>query len=189
MDSIPVGHTILAKSDQLNADDLISGPIVVQITKVTVNTSIEQPLSVGLVGRMPWKPCKTMRWVLVFAWGEDAATWAGRWLKLYREDAVRFGGEEVGGIRIAAMSDTKAINVSLAVSKGKKAKYRIETLTPPKKPLEDRRKAMVDALLGMVTMEAILDKAKVSTVEEIGEDLLPALAEWGRALKQVKATP
>jgi len=192
VESIPVGHTILAKSDQLNADDLISGPIIVQITKVTVNSSPDQPLSIGLVGRMPWKPCKTMRRVLVFAWGEDAGLWAGRHLKLYREDSVRFGGEDVGGIRISAMSDTKPISVSLAVSKGKKAKYKIETLViqkpePIKKTLSERRKIMIDALLKLVDMPAILAHAKVAVEDDIGEDALSVLAEWGRELKTRQA--
>ena len=43
--------------------------------------------------------------VMVSAGGNDGETYVGKRLTLYREPTVRFGGQEVGGIRIEAMSD------------------------------------------------------------------------------------
>ena len=64
-----LAHTITAKSDQLNADDLVGGPITVKIEGVTVREDTEQPVTIRLSGGFrPWKPCKTERRVLVHAW-------------------------------------------------------------------------------------------------------------------------
>jgi hypothetical protein len=132
MEALNIGDTLVAKSDQLNADDLIGKDITVQITGVTRGDS-DQPVVVKISGDWkPWKPCKTMRRVLAHAWGEDAAKWIGRWLVLYRDGSVTFGKEEVGGIRIRAMSHIPSrVSVSLSATKGKKAKHTVEIYTPP----------------------------------------------------------
>ena len=133
MEPIDVSATILAKSDQLNADDLIGGrELTVQITGVSKATG-DQPVVAAISGgHQPWKPCKTMRRVLVAAWGGDAAQWFGRWLLLYRDDSVKWSGEAVGGIRIRAMSHIpKRVMLSLAATKGKKVTHAIDILKPP----------------------------------------------------------
>lgn len=130
---IDVSSTIVAKSDQLNADDMVGGPITVMIMRVVVTDSVEQPVVVHIEGHQPWKPCKTMRRVLVVGWGADASKWVGRYVTLYREAAVKWAGDAVGGIRVSAMSHIpKRIEVSLAVAKGKKSKHLIEVLKPSK---------------------------------------------------------
>lgn len=131
-----ISATIVAKSDQWNADDLVSGPVTCTVERVTVGDTAEQPVSVWLSGRnVPWKPCKTERRVLALAWGPKAKAWTGRALTLYRDDSVLWGGKPVGGIRIAAMSHiSKPMTVSLAVAKGKKADRRIDVLAAPTAP-------------------------------------------------------
>ena len=97
--------TITPKSDQLNADDLIPGPRTITITGVAKSAS-EQPVAVHFEGDdgKPWKPCKSMRRVMVLLWGANAAAFAGRRMTLYRDPEVKFGGQKVGGIRISHMS-------------------------------------------------------------------------------------
>ena len=76
--------TIQPRSDQLNADDLLTGPMTVTITEVTQGNA-EQPVNVNTVetpGR-PYKPSKSMWRVMVAAWGKDASAYAGRRLTLY----------------------------------------------------------------------------------------------------------
>ncbi len=133
METIDVSSTILAKSDQLNADDLIGGrELTVQIANVSKVTG-DQPIVIAITGgHQPWKPCKTMRRVLAAAWGTDAAQWIGRWVTLYRDDSVKWSGEAVGGIRIRAMSHIpKRVTLSLAATKGKKVTHTIDILKPP----------------------------------------------------------
>src|SRR5579875_2611278 len=85
---------IVAKSDQLNADDLINGPRTITIKQVEINTKSEQPVTVRYEGDngKPWRPCKTTSRMMVAAWGPDASKYAGRSLTLYRDPNVKFGG-------------------------------------------------------------------------------------------------
>ena len=123
--------TIVPKSDQLNSEQLLGGPLTVTVTDVRIGSSDEQPISVhyeGEAGR-PFKPCKTMRKVLIFAWGPDGREWVGRSMTLYNDPQVKFGGAEVGGIRISHMTDIAGqIKVSLTATKGKKALHTIDVL-------------------------------------------------------------
>lgn len=129
-----MSQTIIPKSDQLNAEDMLSGPRTVTITEVR-RGSAEQPVDIVLAefgpGR-PFKPCKTMRRVLVAAWGPDAAAYVGRRMTIYRDPAVKFGGMDVGGIRISHLSHIdKRITVALTVTRGKRAPNVVEPLPEP----------------------------------------------------------
>jgi len=122
--------TIIPKSDQLNAEQLLGGPMTVTVTDVQIGSE-DQPVVVNYYGDegRPFKPCKTMRKVLVHAWGAEGRAWTGRSMTLYNDPAVKFGGEEVGGIRISHMTDIERdIKVSLTTTRGKKAKYEVKRL-------------------------------------------------------------
>lgn len=137
-----ISDTIIAKSDQLNAEDLIAGPITVTITGVK-RTADEQPVVVEISGgHRPWKPCKSMRRLLILAWPEgakkegdkttyDPTCWIGRSVTLIRDPQVKWAGSLVGGIRVAALSHLKQqFEVALAESKGKKKLVTISRLEP-----------------------------------------------------------
>ena len=71
--------TIVPKSDQLNAEQLLTGDMTVTVSDVGLGSD-DQPVIIHYIsddGR-PYKPCKTMRKVLIFAWGEDGRKWVGR---------------------------------------------------------------------------------------------------------------
>ena len=130
-------HTIVPKSDQLNSEQLMGAPMTVTVAGVKLGGTDEQPLIVHYAddnGR-PYKPCKTMRKVLIFAWGEDGRDWVGRSMTLYNDPTVRFGGAQVGGIRISHMSHIeREIGLSLTATKGKKAAHTIKPLVISEKP-------------------------------------------------------
>lgn len=118
-----ISDTIIAKSDQLNASDLIGGPITVTITGVKRFDSAEQPIAISYEGDggKPFKPCKSVRRLLVGMWGKDATKYVGRRLTLYRDPSVKWAGKEEGGIRVSHAShidgDFKmALRASKAVS-------------------------------------------------------------------------
>lgn len=135
---------IIPKSDQISADDLIAGPITIRIEAVEIRPGTEQPVSIRFAGDegRPWKPCKSMSRVLVAAWGPDAGVYAGRSVKLYRDPTVKWGGMEVGGIRIAEMSHIdKPMVLALTATKGSRKPYTVKPLPreqaepePPKRP-------------------------------------------------------
>lgn len=119
--------TIVPKSDQLNAEQLLAGDITITVTDVRMGSE-DQPVILHYEndeGR-PYKPCKTMRKLLIFAWGEDGRGWVGKSMTLYNDQAVRFGGMVVGGIRISHLSHIeREISLSLTATKGKKAQHTI----------------------------------------------------------------
>lgn len=144
---LDISPTIEPNSDQVNADDLIAGPQTVTITDVTKGSS-EQPVNVHLAEypRRAYRPSKSMRRVLVAAWGTDAAAYVGRRLTLYRDPDITFGREKVGGIRISAMSGIdKPLTVPLTVSRGKKARVTVQPLPDaPQPPSVDQVAACTD---------------------------------------------
>lgn len=130
MTEVDLTPTIIAKSDQLNADDLLGGPRTIRITRVTAGTA-DQPINIYYEGDggKPWRPCKTMRRALVGMWGQKGSVYVGRYLTLYREPAVKFGGIEVGGIRISHASDIEAdVILQLTATRGKKEPVKIRRL-------------------------------------------------------------
>lgn len=133
-----ITETIAPKSDQLNAEDLLTGPRTFTVEKVTKG-SVEQPVDIHLVefpGR-PFKPSKTVRRILVAAWGPEASAYAGRRMTLYRDPSVKFGGMDVGGIRVSHLSHIgKRMSLALTVTRGKRAPYVIDPLpdAPPPPP-------------------------------------------------------
>lgn len=138
--------TIIPKSDQLNADDLIAGPRAIRITSVKAG-SPEQPVTIhydGDNGR-PYKPCKSMRRVLVSLWGEDATAYAGRRITLYRDAEVKFGGDTTGGIRISHASDIpEAQTLALTVTRGKRRPYTVIPLAPEPNPVTQPDRATIE---------------------------------------------
>lgn len=126
-----ISQTTAPKSDQQNFDDYAIGPRTVTVSEVTKG-SVEQPVDIGLVefpGR-PYKPSKSMRRVLVAAWGPEASAYAGRRMTLFGDPTVKFGGQVVGGIKIAALSHIdKRMTLSLTTTKGKRAPFTVEPLT------------------------------------------------------------
>lgn len=126
-----MSQAIIPKSDQLNSDDLISGPITVKVTAVTVRGGQEQPVSIHFDGDngKPYKPCKSMSRILVAAWGPDSSKYAGRSMTLYRDPSVKWAGMEVGGIRISHLSDIdSALTMALTATKGSRKPFTVKPL-------------------------------------------------------------
>jgi hypothetical protein len=126
-----MAQTIIPKSDQLNADDLLSGPVTIKITGVSIKPGQEKPIAVSYDGDKgkPYKPCKSMCRVMVSAWGADSKQYVGRSLTLYCDPKVKWGGMEVGGIRISHMSDIdSSITMALTVTRANKKPYTVKPI-------------------------------------------------------------
>ena len=121
---------VAAKSDQLNADDLIGGARTFVVTGVRATGNPDQPIEIALDGHdVPWRPCKSMRRALVAIWGDDGKSYAGKHVRLFRDPDVMYGGIKVGGIRIDGASHIdSAQTLMLTVRRGKKAPLRVEKL-------------------------------------------------------------
>lgn len=123
--------TVAPKSDQLNADDLIGRTMTIKVREVTFKDSKDQPVFFYFEGdeNKPYKPCLSMRRVIIKAWGADANYYIGRCMRLYCDETVRFGKDQVGGIRISHMSHIdRPVEMALTVTRGVRKPYRVEPL-------------------------------------------------------------
>ena len=130
-------EVIVPKSDQINADHLLAGPITITITEVTIRPRTEQPVSIHFEGDdgKPYKPCLSMARVMVHCWGDDANKYVGRSMTLFCDPKVKWGGLAVGGIRISHMSHIKgAVTMALTETKGNKKPFTVKPLAEPVKP-------------------------------------------------------
>lgn len=124
-----ISDTLAPNSQQLDAVDLLGGPRVFTVERVTRGNA-EQPVQVHLAEfDRPWRPGKSMRRVLAACWTPQSDTWARRRVELYCDPNVKFGGEAVGGIRISRLSDIDGPKkVPLLVSRGKSAIFTVQPL-------------------------------------------------------------
>ena len=123
-------QSITPKSDQWNADDLVSRSVTVTIESV-VKGSAEQPVDVRLVETpgKAYRPSKSMRRVMVEAWGIESSAYTGHQLTLFRNPKIRFGGMVVGGIEISHMSHIdRPMTIALTRSKGKRESFTVAPL-------------------------------------------------------------
>jgi hypothetical protein len=126
--------TIIPKSDQLNYDDVMTGTLTVRVTGMA-SGSAEQPVIVKVADATTgaalrdFKPCKSMRRVLIAAWGDKGRDWMGKRMTLYGEPEVKFGGVSVGGIRISHVSGIDAaLTVKLTTTRSKRTDFTVKPL-------------------------------------------------------------
>lgn len=129
---LDMSETTKAKSDQLNAADLIGAPITILITKVTMVDDIKQPILIDYEGGegRPWKPNLGFRRGLIAIWGKDGETYVGRNLTLFREPTVLWAGSEEGGIRVSHASHIdKPVTFKLVLTRKKSVMHTIKPLS------------------------------------------------------------
>jgi hypothetical protein len=155
--------TIAPKSNQLNADDLIGGRnITIKVTKVA-GVSGEQPIAINYEGDngKPYMPCKSMRRVLVHLWGDKGQEYVGRSMTLYCDPTVKFGGMEVGGIRISHMSHiTKEITIALTSSKANRKPFTVKPLVVAEQPTADETIAAIEQAKTLDDLKTIFSAAQ-----------------------------
>lgn len=183
--------TIAPKSDQLNADDLIGGPRTIRVTRVSGNDNVEQPVNIFFEGDngKPFRPCKSMRRVMVHVWGADANQYVGRAMTIYRDPGVQFGGMQVGGIRISHMTGIdKPATMALTATRAKRTPFTVQPLQGegPRVPADLIDRARAAAKKGTAAFGAFWNDP---TVKPHREALRGDLAEFQRIAKEADAPP
>ena len=131
-DATNLRDTIAPKSDRVNADDFLAGPETVTITAVKRGDA-DTPVAIHIEGRKPYYPCKSMRRVLISAWGDNGPDWVGKSMTLYTDPTVKFGGVAVGGIRISHMSHIENdLALALTATRGKRTPFTVRKLSAKK---------------------------------------------------------
>lgn len=130
-----IANSLAPRSDQVNADDLVAGPMTVTIKKV-VGGKAEQPFDFLLEETdRAYRPAVTMRRLIAAAWGTNGDEYVGRRLTIYRDPDVMFGKDKVGGIRISHMSHIdKRLEIKLQTTRGKRSLFVVEPLPTPTPP-------------------------------------------------------
>ena len=126
-----------AKSDQIDADNLIGGITMdVTIKAVQRGPSNEQPLQLVLEETDKfYRPSKTYRRALIGCFGDEPANWIGKRLRLVRNPETMFGGVKVGGIEVSHASIEAPVVFMLAAKRGKKTQVSIDVIPAPQKPV------------------------------------------------------
>jgi len=154
-----MSDTIIPKSDQLNADSLLAGPLTIRITGVSIVLG-EQPATINYDGDggRPFRPGLSMRRVLVTLWGPDAKLYVGRSLTLYTDPSVVFGGMAVGGIRISHASHiAEPVTMMLTSTKGKRKPFTVRPLV-----VDDAATSWADATVASIA--AAVDHAALEEI-------------------------
>lgn len=117
------------RSDQFNADDLISGARTFTISGVNVGAA-EQKYDIALAGEeRAWRPPLTVLRMLLAVWGDDSDNWVGQQVTLYRDETVRFGKEQVGGIRVSHVTGiSEPVSVRLTTARGKRGLLTVQPM-------------------------------------------------------------
>lgn len=185
--------SIVPRSDQINSEDLLTGPVTVTITDVK-RGSTEQPVDIVTAEFGPgraYKPSKTMRRIIIAAWGTNSADYIGRRITIYRDPEVMFGPDKVGGIKISHLSHIdKRLEIALTVKRGRRAAFAVDPLrdAPPTKPAPiseatvaefERRIVEADSVPGLDTIAGDLKAYELGAHRE---GLLSAWSERRTAI-------
>jgi hypothetical protein len=190
MDMTP---TLAAKSNQLTTDDLIAGPLTITITSVSAGTA-EQPVAISYEGDQgkPWYPCKSMRRVMVAAWGPDAREYVGRGVTLFRDPEVSYGGIKVGGIRISHLSHLDSpLSIALTVTRQKRSPYKVQPLqmAAPVDPVQQAADACVTAGLtfeGITAFCQMVSEGQASALAQLPRQTLDLIIQRGISAETVE---
>ncbi len=178
MSRIDVTRAMSAKSDQLNAEDLIAGPRTIRITDVQ-DKGGEQPLWVFFEGDngRPWKPSKTAIRCLAAVWGDDGAKWIGLHCTVFNDETVTWAGKAVGGIRVSHMEGlSQPRSLMLTRTRGKKAETIIQPLAVegPVARWKTRLFAVAEGGTDLTVAQA-WEKVPAAVKEELGQGLYDQL--------------
>ena len=125
-DDLDVTKAIAPKSDQLNGDDLLTGPRTIRFRDITQDLNAEkQNVWIYFDGdnNKPWKPCKTVLRALTIVWKTpNMKNWIGKHVTVFRDPDVVFGASKDGGIRVSHVEGIDSIHsLVLTAKRGKKA--------------------------------------------------------------------
>ena len=158
-DDLDATKAMAPRSDQLNGDDLLTGPRTIRIRDITQNLAAEQQkVWIFFDGddNKPWKPCKTMLRALSIVWKTPKMkNWIGKHVTLFRDPDVVFGGSKDGGIRVSHAEGLDSVHTLLLTAKrGKKGITVIKpldmsTIPQPFEPIDPAEmKRQMDAVSG-----------------------------------------
>jgi len=172
-----------AKSDQLNAVDIMGTEPVITIREVRVQKD-DQPVWIFYNGdnNRPWKPSKGMIRILIAGWGKESEGWIGKSVQIFMEPSVRYGGKEVGGIQVRAMSHIpeQGLMCTLSINRSKRVPFSVGFLSMerpqyPADKFDSAFDSMVNQMKKGISIEQVV--AQCQKTGDLSEDQLNRLQE------------
>lgn len=203
-----VAHLTVAKSDQLNAADVVGGKKVLEVTKVTVPKTLSSstPLVINYNGEngRPWKITSvTVVRILRKIWGDDSANWIGQHVEVVCDETVVYAGEEVGGVRpVAATGIETTQTIKLKEKRGPKPKtfiiqpLRLDKSGPKPKAVEYSFEGYTKFIHSVIAMDdpeamkARFEKAqdwRLKAVEENRDEATKLREEYEARLEELSS--
>lgn len=189
---VKISDALKAKSDQLNALDLIGGAIVISIVSVKYNHGGEQPVEIFYKeSNLPWKPAKSVLRTISSYWTDETDDWINKNVEIYFEPTVLWAGKADGGVRISGLSDIPAAeDIRVKEGRNRSIIYKIKKLPntclqsapapTEQQKLEAATKAQAKLLLAI---NDIADIAGVTAFLEAHNATIDKIANYGN-LKQ-----
>jgi len=121
---------------------------------------------------------------MVAVWGADSKNYIGRGLTLYRDASVKWGGVEVGGIRISHMTHMDGqMTMALTATKGSRKPYTVKPLEMAKPlTMQLTTETAKDALNNAQSMDELEAIWKNKAMAPFRDALADMLAERKSAL-------
>jgi hypothetical protein len=162
---VKISGALQAKSDQLNALDLVGSPLTIIIERVEYYHGKEQPVEIFYHGnKLPWRPAKCMLRLLSSYWTDETENWVGKTVELYFEPSVLWAGKADGGIRVSGLSNIeKSEQVRVKEGRNRFNIYDIKKLSPAKKTTTEPTKTEPTS----EQKEAAAEKAKINLLNNI----------------------
>lgn len=157
-----MSSTIIAKSDQINAADLVGISRTVTVREVKIKPGDDQPVSILIEGdNKAFRPCKGVRRLLVRVWGADANKYVGQSMTLFCDPKVTWAGKEEGGIRVSHMTGlSEDIVENMRISRAATKPYKIRPLK-----VEQRDDAVANWVSDFIA--AVKDAADIAALDAL----------------------
>jgi len=183
INTIDITRAMQAKSDQLNAEDLLGGPRTIKITGGVEREGKIRLSFEGDNGR-PWVLSKTAVRILAACWGMDPSKWIGLSCTVYNDESVVYGGKEVGGIRVSHVEGIQAPRtLNLTVTRGKKKEHVIQPLLVERQSKADawRERLLAVTQSPDMTVDQAWAKVPAGIKAELGTGLYDQLISMEKA--------
>ena len=169
--------TIVAKSDQINACDLIGNPRTITVREVRIKAGDDQPVSILIEGdQKAFRPCKGVRRLLVRVWGPDASKYIGQSMTIFCDPKVTWAGKEEGGIRVSHMTGlNEKIIEFMRTSRAATRPYEILPLRTDTAPPANKRQTAEQ--WAAEHMEAIAQAADADALDALCNRAAKAMAK------------
>lgn len=162
---------IQIKTDRLNYEHFLYGPrtfIIAKWGKRKEQGADKLCLVMDGEESTPFMPCQGMIKCLISedGWGDDLNSWIGKSITLFGDSSVKFGKQEIGGVRISHISGiSKPYETKISERRGVRIDYEIKQL--PQYPVEDFDKN-VDAWLSAINAGKLKISALVNKISAKG---------------------